>query len=277
MLKKILLLSLMASITGCGAGSGKGLDNQGLPITSSSSSSQSSSAAGVTLASLQQNIFGAICTNCHTGSNAPHGLRLDSEDNSYAFLVSHAADEVPSLLRVNPGNPNDSYIIRKLEGASGIVGGRMPLGGPYLSQAQINNVRDWIANGAPRTGTGTSPTKISNTLLQKTGDQLSASLHFSRALQSNSVTQNNIDVSYTTEASAQPIPVTHVGVLVLDQSIEILVNQSLPDAQTLTIDIHSTSDAPIMDAQQHNISETTYNNQMLDNNNGGSHHEFSLP
>jgi mono/diheme cytochrome c family protein len=85
--------------------------------------------------------------------NAPRGLRLDSLDNSYAYLVNQAADEVPELMRVNPGNPDDSYIIKKLEGAADIVGGRMPLGGPYLSEAQIDQVRTWIANGAAYTGT----------------------------------------------------------------------------------------------------------------------------
>ena len=41
--------------------------------------------------------------SCHIGANAPQGLRLDAT-NSYAMLVSVASSEVPSLLRVNPGN-----------------------------------------------------------------------------------------------------------------------------------------------------------------------------
>lgn len=154
-MKKILQLSLLMSaicFTACGAGSGEKLNEQGLPITDNNGGGNQTES--VTLAELQQDIFGAICTNCHTGANAPRGLRLDSEDNSYAFLVNQAADEMPDLMRVNPGNPDLSYIIKKLEGASDIVGGRMPLGGPYLSEAQIKQVRDWIANGAPRTGTG---------------------------------------------------------------------------------------------------------------------------
>jgi mono/diheme cytochrome c family protein len=159
-MKKFLQLSLLigaAGLTACGAGSGEGLNEQGMPITDNNGGGNQTEA--VTLAELQQNIFGAICTNCHTGANAPRGLRLDSEDNSYAFLVNQAADEIPDLMRVNPGNPDQSYIIKKLEGTSDIVGGRMPLGGPYLSEAQINQVRSWISNGAPRTGTGLSENK----------------------------------------------------------------------------------------------------------------------
>jgi mono/diheme cytochrome c family protein len=155
-LQSCLLISVTC-LAACGAGSGAGLNEQGLPVTDNNGGGNQADA--VTLAELQQNIFGAICTNCHTGANAPRGLRLDSEDNSYAFLVNQAADEMPDLMRVNPGNPDQSYIIKKLEGASDIVGGRMPLGGPYLSQTQIDQVRNWISNGAPRTGTGLSENK----------------------------------------------------------------------------------------------------------------------
>ncbi len=52
-----------------------------------------------------------------------------------------------SLKRVLPGNPNSSYIINKLEGTQ-TVGVQMPFGGPYLDQATINQVRDWITAGA---------------------------------------------------------------------------------------------------------------------------------
>jgi mono/diheme cytochrome c family protein len=270
MVKRIFVSAAMIFLSACGAGSGEGLNNQGLPQNlssqnSSSSSSQSSNPnTGVTLASLQQNIFGAICIACHTGSTAPHGLRLDSEDNSYAFLVNHAADEVPELMRANPGHPDDSYIIRKLEGAAGIVGGRMPLGGPYLSQEQINTVRDWIANGAPRSGTGTALTKISHVAIntgtitnigtsadeKPNAQDFSASLHFSRAIEPDSVDINSVQVSYTTENSDKSIALENMGVLILDQSLEISTNKIPADAKTVTLKIISAESAPIVDVQE---------------------------
>jgi hypothetical protein len=57
--------------------------------------------------------------------------------------------EVPSIERVDPGNPDDSYIVLKLENAPGIVGVQMPFGGPYLPQSTIDVIRQWITNGAP--------------------------------------------------------------------------------------------------------------------------------
>jgi hypothetical protein len=101
-----------------------------------------------TFASIQANVFDAICTACHIGASAPLGLRLDAA-NSYGLLVGVASVQQPSLERVAPNDPDNSYLIRKLEGTAG-VGGRMPLGGTPLSQADINVIRQWIIDGAQR-------------------------------------------------------------------------------------------------------------------------------
>lgn len=277
MLQKIAITILVLSITACGAGSGKDLDNQGLPIKDSTEQPPEQN-DGVTLANLQQNIFGAICTNCHTGSNAPRGLRLDSEDNSYAFLVNHAADEVPELMRVSPGNPDASYIIRKLEGASGIVGGRMPLGGPYLTQPQINTVRDWIANGAPRSGTGSLATRVSQVQIQKMGNELSASVHFSRALEPDSVSEKNIALYYTTAESSQPIAIDRIGLVTGDQSIDVSINQPIPNAEKISVVIRSPDENPILDLHQQNITTSTQGDSQVKENNGSDYHyEYLLP
>jgi len=56
--------------------------------------------------------------------------------------------EQPSLKRVAPGDPDHSYLVQKIEGAAGISGARMPFGGPFLAQSDIDLVRTWIAQGA---------------------------------------------------------------------------------------------------------------------------------
>ncbi len=103
----------------------------------------------VTLAQLQATIFTPICAACHTGIGTTlPGVQNLTAGNSWATLVNVASLEVPTLKRVLPGDPANSYIIQKLEGTAGIGGARMPLGGPYLDQATIDKVKVWIADGA---------------------------------------------------------------------------------------------------------------------------------
>ncbi len=61
----------------------------------------------------------------------------------------NAGEQQPAVLRVAPMDPDNSYLIRKLEGAAGITGAQMPLGGPALDQAVIDEIRQWIMDGAP--------------------------------------------------------------------------------------------------------------------------------
>ncbi len=141
--RTINALALLATLAGC-AGNGEGLDKNGLPLSSSSATSVLSADFN----SIQDNVFTPVCATCHSGANAPRGLRLDA-GNSYALLVGVASSEVPNLQRVRPGDPGASYLLQKIEG-SAAVGQRMPLGGPYLPQATIEVIRQWIANGAQR-------------------------------------------------------------------------------------------------------------------------------
>lgn len=106
-------------------------------------------APAVTLASLQTAVFGPRCSGCHNGSGGglPGSMNLSTAGASYAALVGVASTEVPSLQRVNPNDPDISYLIDKLEGTQ-TVGVRMPQGGPFLDQATINEVRAWIQAGA---------------------------------------------------------------------------------------------------------------------------------
>jgi mono/diheme cytochrome c family protein len=93
-----------------------------------------------------QPIFNSRCISCHSGVSAPQGLRLDA-NNSYANLVGVASNEVPSLQRVEPGDPDNSYLVQKVEGTAA-VGGRMPLNRTPLTDEQIALIRRWISEGA---------------------------------------------------------------------------------------------------------------------------------
>lgn len=144
--KTIVALLAAAALQGC-AGNGDGLDANGNPVTPGSGGS-----GGLTadFQSIQDNVFTPICTKCHIGASAPQGLQLDAT-HSYAMLVGVASAEQPAVLRVAPGDPDSSYIIRKLQGTPGISGVQMPANGPpYLPQSTIDVIRQWITNGAPK-------------------------------------------------------------------------------------------------------------------------------
>ena len=139
--KGFFVFSAALAIAGC-AGDGTGLDANGRPISDIP-------VANNDFQEIQDTIFTPICTTCHIGAGAPQGLRLDA-GNSYAMLVNVASAESAGTLRVNPGNPNASYLVQKIEGTAA-VGVRMPANGPpYLPQDRIDLVRRWIAAGAPQ-------------------------------------------------------------------------------------------------------------------------------
>ncbi len=137
-----LLISLVSwAIVGCSAGSGEGLDISGRPL-----SEGGNLPLAATLASVQANVFNPSCIVCHSGANAPQGLRLDAA-NSFTNLVGVSSREDSSFFRVSPGNPDQSYLIHKLEGTAS-VGEQMPFGGPPIPQSTIDFVRQWITDGA---------------------------------------------------------------------------------------------------------------------------------
>ncbi len=129
------------AVAGCGGGGGNGGGGGG--------GGGGNPPIQATLASIQANVFTPRCTSCHAGAAAPQGLRLE-EGMSHALLVNVPSVEVPSLDRVEPGDPANSYLVQKIEGTAA-VGERMPLGGTPLSQDTIAAIRQWITDGAAAT------------------------------------------------------------------------------------------------------------------------------
>jgi hypothetical protein len=82
-------------------------------------------------------------SGCHgTGQG---GLTMSSAAGAYAALVN-VASPVTAEIRVIPGNANDSYLVKKLEGRQ-TAGDRMPLGGT-LDATDLANIKNWINQGA---------------------------------------------------------------------------------------------------------------------------------
>jgi cysteine-rich repeat protein len=101
-----------------------------------------------TLASIQENIFTPICSVCHfPGGVGP--MPLHNEAASYDSLVNAGFSFTCTVPRVDPGNPDGSCLVLKIEGSGLVSGNRMPPP-PLapLSQEEIDAIRQWITDGA---------------------------------------------------------------------------------------------------------------------------------
>jgi mono/diheme cytochrome c family protein len=89
-------------------------------------------------------IFTGSCagSNCHTGANPALGLSLEPASAEESLVG------VPSIigggqLRISPGEPENSFIIAKVEGTG--AGAMMPIGKPALNADQIAALEAWIS------------------------------------------------------------------------------------------------------------------------------------
>ena len=152
---RVATLLVLAIAAGCaGDGSRLGLDDM-MGDMDDKMDDDKMEPPGVTLADIQQDVFSAICTNCHVTGGTADFLVLDSEQASLANLVDVFSLELPRLLRVAPGLPDESYLVWKIEGqgpnGEPIFGERMPpasAGEAPLSAEQIADIRSWILDGA---------------------------------------------------------------------------------------------------------------------------------
>ena len=101
-----------------------------------------------TFSQAQIQVFTPSCAsvNCHKGSSSQYGLDL-SNGLAYANLVNVPSGQVPTLNLVTRGNPNQSYLVQKIEGTADI-GDQMPLNGQPLNTDLQQLLRNWIAEGA---------------------------------------------------------------------------------------------------------------------------------
>lgn len=86
------------------------------------------------------------CTLCHY-PDSPTGLSVLDVFDPESGLVGVDAN-LSTKLRVDPGNPDNSFLIEKLEEAEPSAGAQMPLHPPRFSEAEVAMVRTWISDGA---------------------------------------------------------------------------------------------------------------------------------
>jgi hypothetical protein len=227
-------VAVAAGLTGC-AGNGDGLNSIGQPASSGSGSGTVPLTAD--FQSIQDNVFTPICSPCHSGASAPEGLMLDAA-HSYSLLVGVPSQEVPTLDRVKPGDPTNSYLIIKLTNGPGIVGQQMPRGEPPLPQATIDVIEQWITNGALQGTTSTASSVNAMQKLQELG---------------TTPTPPPFSVTFTSPVNEAVVdePVTHV-VVVFNQEVDAtLINYT-------TLSVARVDPATSMDNAEQTVTIPSY-------------------
>jgi hypothetical protein len=111
-----------------------------------------------------QRLFTNSCAfgmSCHTTDGRGNGLDL-SDPASHRALVNQPSMEVPSMMLVAPGHPEQSFLMFKLDGTMSqiaecrvvadppVCGTQMPMvAGQTIPEATRNRIREWIRIGAP--------------------------------------------------------------------------------------------------------------------------------
>jgi hypothetical protein len=113
---------------------------------------------GVLLSCDVQPIFTASCalSGCHGTSNTqpPGKPMVLTAGQAYDHIVNVPSIQLPSMDRIEPFEPDSSYLVHKIEGTHLDVGGsgaRMPFGcsgSSCLSREQVHLIRQWVTEGA---------------------------------------------------------------------------------------------------------------------------------
>jgi hypothetical protein len=94
---------------------------------------------------LTENGYGCTAIACH-GSLLVGSLYSLTSHEGLLSAGPQAADQ--GMCSVRPGAPDESYVIWKVEGRSGIVGARMPSASAPMTPQDIATLRQWILEGA---------------------------------------------------------------------------------------------------------------------------------
>ena len=107
---------------------------------------------------IQEYVFDKSCANsvCHAAPANTGNLNL-TYGLSYEDLVGRApqnpAAAAAGMKLIDPGNPENSFLLTKLMGPTAPEqGARMPFGGGVIHSGKIDAIRTWIEAGAPETG-----------------------------------------------------------------------------------------------------------------------------
>lgn len=87
---------------------------------------------------------GCVRAGCHLDGKG--GLRFTTPAEFIAATVNVRSQLFPEWPRINPGDPNTSYLYFRLTPEA--LGSRMPESGPYLTDSDLALIAGWICAGA---------------------------------------------------------------------------------------------------------------------------------
>lgn len=153
----VLLVTALTALTACPGESGNGssCDDYAPPAGFDATTPAVSFSKDV------MPIFGQSCafSTCHGSTvGTANGVFLGKDaPRVHAALVGVKGDELRAMPLVTPGNPRESYVMRKMDGSQcaldaqctgGSCQGSMPKNEGVLDVATRDIVRRWIAQGA---------------------------------------------------------------------------------------------------------------------------------
>ncbi|MDB4988718.1 MAG: hypothetical protein JWN04_3896 [Myxococcaceae bacterium] len=148
---------MLAVVAACGSGSTSVGDQRTDAAADAGLAVQSDAGHAATFTQIYAALFpeltNARCNFCHSmrASDTSNGKLSVGTTQAAAYVAlvgpSSSSTECSGMPLVVPGDPEASLLLLKLIEPPP-CGSRMPLGGAALSEAQLEQVRSWIAAGA---------------------------------------------------------------------------------------------------------------------------------
>ena len=99
-----------------------------------------------------QAIFNEHCISCHSdayeGGRPVAGLDLAEGNMPRNTIAARSGQLSDGTLLINPGRPDESYLVEKIAVDEPTRGSRMPHRMPPLSDEEIETIRSWVLDGA---------------------------------------------------------------------------------------------------------------------------------
>ena len=146
-----VVLGALLILTGCGPALAAG-DDGGTSTGTDGGTSTGANNPNAKLSYIQQKILTPSCasSSCHAGGGVSIS-HIDLSAGKTLAAVVNTASQDPGVTAtlVVPGHPEQSFLVMKIAGnVPSADGAAMPMVGAPLTAQQVQDVVDWITNGA---------------------------------------------------------------------------------------------------------------------------------